>query len=164
MVALALAGLVLASAHRIIAEIDDSGKTLADDARRADARANGDRLLRLLVGRAEARPDSLRRFRGDEQAASFDSWCESAGGWLERCRVDLSLGLAGDSSVVTARLSTREAIMLRAFAGPASFRYFGRDSAGTQWKTTWGRSITAPLALGILFGDDTLVVRIGEGE
>jgi len=162
MVALVLTGLILASARQVLNQLEDSGRVLAIDARRADSRSNRERLLRALLGRVEAKSDSLRRFRGDEKSASFDSWCERPAGWLERCRVDLTVGTAGDSSAVSANLSTGEVLLLRVLAGRASFKYFGRDSLGVRWTDVWGTSLTTPFALGLARERDTIVIRIAE--
>jgi prepilin-type N-terminal cleavage/methylation domain-containing protein len=162
MVALAVTGLSLVAGRLLIETIDDSGRTISAFARRSDTVANADRILRSLLGRAEVSADSLRRFRGDSLAVSFDSWCDRPTGWIERCRVGLAIGYGADSSVVTASLSSGEILRLRTAAGLAQFRYVTRDTSGTRWMQSWGNSITAPYALSIVTARDTIVLIIGE--
>jgi hypothetical protein len=163
MIALVATGLALIGVRLLIEQVDDSGVVISRDARKEDAAANGERMLRILVGRSEVSPDSVRRFRGDDRSASFDSWCDRAAGWIERCRVTISIGIGFDSSAVTAAISTGEVLNLVNVPGPAAFRYVSRDSTGVTWLESWGRSISAPFALGIVYGaGDTVVVRIGE--
>lgn len=162
MVALTIAGLALLASRYLIEEIDDSGTTLSHFARNADQAANGDRLLRALVARAEVSPDSLRRFRGDSARASFDSWCERPSGWLERCRVTIAIGAGQDSSTITALFGTGELLRLRTIGGAAMFRYVSQDSAGRRWLRAWGQSITAPFALTIESDRDTVLLVVGE--
>src|SRR5206468_3523728 len=84
----------------------------------------------------------------DPRVAAFDSWCDRPAGWLERCRVTLTLASQEDSTAMTAVFPSGDAVRLRTFPGDASFRYVARDSAGTRWLDTWGRGITVPFALG----------------
>jgi prepilin-type N-terminal cleavage/methylation domain-containing protein len=163
MIALVATGLALIAARLLIEQVEDSGVVISRDAREEDAAANGERMLRILVGRSEVSPDSVRRFRGDDRTASFDSWCDHAAGWIERCRVTIAVGIGIDSSAVVASMSTGEVLHLVNVPGAAALRYASRDSAGVRWLESWGRSIAAPFALGIVFGvGDTVVVRIGE--
>lgn len=162
MVALAVTGLSLVAGRLMIQTIDDSGRTISAFARQSDTNANADRVLRSLLGRAEVSADSLRRFRGDSLAVSFDSWCDRPAGWIERCRVGLAMGFTEDSSVVTASLSSGDVLRIRSVYGIASFRYVTRDSSGTRWLQAWGNSITAPYALSIVSVRDTIILIIGE--
>ena len=162
MVALTIAGLALLASRYLIEEIDDAGTTMSHFARNADQVANGERLLRATVARAEVNSDSSRRFRGDSALASFDTWCERPSGWTERCRVALTIGLGRDSSTVTGVFSTGEILRLTTIAGAAMFRYVSRDSSGRRWLDAWGQSITAPFALTIESDRDTIILVVGE--
>jgi hypothetical protein len=65
----------------------------------------------------------------------------------------------------------RMVVLRRGFRSGA-FRYLNRADAGGVWFVAWGRGITAPLALAVIFDastlaggtavTDTLVVRFGE--
>jgi len=41
------------------------------------------------------------------------------------------------------------------------FRYLYDVQGGGQWLRGWGTGITIPLAVGVIFGHDTTVLRIG---
>jgi hypothetical protein len=162
MLALSLAGLVLLGASMLVDQASRTGTVLTRYARTTDAAANGERLLRALLARAQSSTDSARMFVGEPERASFDAWCERPGGWLEICRVALSLQPYDDRTVIAAALSTGEELPLRAIRGRAVFRYYGTgDSGEIGWLTAWGRSIVLPVAVGIVTDADTLVLRAG---
>jgi prepilin-type N-terminal cleavage/methylation domain-containing protein len=162
MVSVTVAGLAILAARYLIETIDDAGTTLSAFALRTDRVANGDRFLRALLSRAEVSSDSLRRFRGDSAAVSFDTWCEAPAGWLERCRVILTINAGVDSSAVTSIMPTAIVLHLVTVGGTAVFRYVTRDSTGIRRLDNWGRSITAPYAVFIESANDTLVLIIGD--
>jgi prepilin-type N-terminal cleavage/methylation domain-containing protein len=163
MVALALAGVLLLGLLLFVDRASGAGIVLARNAARVDSEANGDRLLRALVARAQPSADSLRMFVGEPDRASFDTWCDRPAGWLERCRVTLMLVQHQERTVIVAMLSTGETHPVRTLRGRGVIRYFGRgadDQAG--WLTVWGRSIRLPVALGVVTERDTVVLRTGE--
>jgi hypothetical protein len=163
MLALALAGLLLLGLLLLVDQASGAGIVLARNAARVDAEANGDRLLRALVARAQSSADSLRMFVGEPDRAAFDTWCDRPAGWLERCRVTLMLMSHEDRTVVVAMISTGETHPVRTMRGRGVLRYFGRgvdDEVG--WLTAWGRSIRLPAALGMVTERDTVVLRTGE--
>lgn len=162
MIALVVTGLALVAARLLIETIDDSGKSLSAYARETDRAANGARVLRTLLRRTEVSPDSMRRFRGDPQSASFDTWCEQPAGWIARCRVGLAIGVGADSSTIAAFLPTGEVLQLLRVAGAASFAYVTRDTAGIRRLASWGHGITAPYAVVIESQRDTIVLVIGD--
>jgi hypothetical protein len=163
MLALSLAGLLLLGVLLLVDQASDAGTALTRSASRMDAEANGDRLLRTLVARAQSRPDSMHLFEGAPDRTSFDSWCDRAAGWPERCRVTLMLVEQQERTVVTGTLSSGETFPLRYVRGRAVIRYFGRGASGDlEWLTTWGRSIRLPVAMGIVTSGDTIVLRVGE--
>ena len=163
MLALSLAGILFLGARLLLDQTGSAGAVLARRAGAADDEANRERLLRALVGRAEAPTDTIQPFDGRADTARFDSWCERPAGWLERCRVTLSLERDEAGTTLLAALSTAERYRLAAFHDRSSFGYLDRRGrSGSRWLTTWGRSITMPLAIAVVSEVDTLVLRIGE--
>lgn len=163
MLALALAGLLLLGVLLLVDQASGAGRVLTRHAATTDGEANGDRLLRKLIARAESSADSLRMFFGAPDRSSFDSWCDRPAGWPERCRVTLMLVEQPDRTVVTGTFATGETFPLRVVRGRATFRYFGRGASGEhEWLTMWGRSIRLPVAVGIVTVGDTIVLRVGE--
>lgn len=162
LIALAIAGSVVMTARMLLEQLADDAERLVAHASETDSDANADRLLRELVLRLEVGTDSARRFAGDERAARFTSWCEVPRGWQERCTVTLALDFEGRDPVLAASLSTGELLVLQRGFRSASLRYLGDAARGGTWFRSWGESITAPLAIGVVLDADTLILRIGE--
>jgi prepilin-type N-terminal cleavage/methylation domain-containing protein len=163
MAALALSGLAIVGAARLLDQLGDARDRSAMRATRDAHNANGVRLLRALVLRAELQDESSRFF-GSDTVASFPSSCEVPGGWLERCAVTLALASERDSAVLTASARGSTVIVWRG-AAPAQLRYFSGISApgGGRWLRGWGTSVAPPAAIGIATARDTLVLRLGSG-
>jgi prepilin-type N-terminal cleavage/methylation domain-containing protein len=161
-VALAIAGGILVGARILLEELAADADALVAAAAEADAEANAERSLRELVVRLEVGTDDARRFSGDERAARFTSWCDVPRGWLERCTVILAVDREGTEPVLAAMQSTGDVLVLRRGFTSATLRYLGDAARGGTWFRSWGESITAPLAIGIVFDRDTLILRIGE--
>jgi prepilin-type N-terminal cleavage/methylation domain-containing protein len=156
MAALSLAALVFIGVHELIDQLGMAGEHIVGEATREDERANGVRLLIALVGRAEPPTDSAERFAGDETRASFATWCEVPGGWLERCRVQLALTVDGDTTSVRAALPTGNQLSLLDVTGAAHLTYLDPKSRDESWTRSWGPSFTLPAALGIVAERDTV--------
>src|SRR5688572_10408256 len=142
---------------------------LADDAERLvahaatnDTEANAARTLGDLVSNLEVGTADSRRFAGEERDARFTSWCDVPRGWQERCTVTLAIETQGPESVLVASLSTGELLVVRRDFSTAALRYLGDAARGGTWFRSWGESITAPLAIGVVLDADTLILRIGE--
>ena len=156
MAALSLASLVFIGVHQLIDALGIAGEQIVGQAQQEDERANGVRLLIDLVGRAEPPSDSAERFAGDETRASFATWCEAPGGWLERCRVQLDLTVVGDTTAVRATLPAGNQLSLLHVTGIAHLAYRDPTSRDESWTKSWGPSFTLPSALGIVAGRDTV--------
>lgn len=161
-VALAVGGVVILGAHALLAAVADGADRITHASVEADRIANGERLLRALLGRLEVGTDSTRRFAGDEREARFTSWCDVPAGWLERCEVHIAVRTDGAGGTLSVLLPTGIAVEVRRGVGPLSLRYLTNAAEGGRWVRTWGASLTAPLALGIVSDRDTMIVRIGE--
>jgi prepilin-type N-terminal cleavage/methylation domain-containing protein len=164
MVALVVTGVVLLGARTMLGQIADDADRITAAAAEADRDANAEALLRTIVDRLEiaGRPDEEVRFEGEPQGARFRSWCEVPDGWLERCEVSLGFIDLDGEKVLALRLSTGELVPLRRGFGAGELAYLRDAAAGGAWVRSWGASITAPIALGVVIDGDTTIVRIGE--
>jgi prepilin-type N-terminal cleavage/methylation domain-containing protein len=163
-VALTVSGVVLLGSRAIWESIDGAADRLGRETAAANARANGDRLLRSLLDGLEIGTDHSREFAGDERTVRFTTWCTVSAGWQERCDAALAIEPTADRTAeeIVARLSTGERVTLRRGFTTGTFRYLGDPHAGGVWYRVWSRGITAPLAVGVITDGDTTIVRIGE--
>lgn len=172
MVAIAIGGLVLLGARSLLEALADEEHHVAREAAIHDARANGERLLRDLVGRMEIGTAESGPFAGDATETSFTSWCDVPAGWQERCEVTIAFENEGAEPALVAHLPGGRRLTLRSGFRAGALRYLNNASSGGQWFQQWGKGITAPLAIGVLLERetgavdapivDTLIVRIGE--
>ncbi len=162
LVAIAIASAAVLLAHSLLGQLADDAERIVRHASDSDEEANAERVLRALVSRLEVGTDDSTRFGGHERVARFTSWCDVPYGWLERCRVTLALDVKGHEPVLAAALSTGEVIVLRRGFTSGELRYLADAARGGNWFRSWGESITAPLAIGVVLDADTLIVRIGE--
>jgi prepilin-type N-terminal cleavage/methylation domain-containing protein len=160
-VAFAIGTVVVLGARALLEALGAQTARVAAAARDADADANGERLLRALVGRLEIGAPS-DTFGGDERSARFSSWCQAPRGWQERCRVTLGVEQAADGVAVVTRLSTGETVVLKRGRRTEGLRYLVDAASGGRWFVRWGEGVTVPQAIGILVDGDTTIVRIGE--
>jgi hypothetical protein len=161
-VALFIGAVVVLGARSLLEGLAAQTSRVTTTARDGDRDANGERLLRGLVGRLEIGTDSSRRFGGDEREVHFSSWCDVARGWQERCSVSLALEPTRAGIALVGRLSTGESIVLREAARGEGLRYLADAASGGRWFVRWGDGLTAPLAVGVLLDGDTIIVRVGE--
>jgi len=172
MVAIAIGGIVLLGARSLLEALADEEHHIAREAATYDARANGERMLRSLVGRMEVGTTESGPFAGDPAETSFTTWCDVPAGWQERCEVTIAFEGEGTGPALVARLPGGQRLILREGFRAGALRYLNSASSGGQWFQQWGKGITAPLAIGILLERDTgavgplivdtLIVRIGE--
>jgi hypothetical protein len=164
MVALAVVGVVLVGARAMLEQVADHAARIAGAAEEADRAGNADALVRSIAGRTQvsALPGSEVRFQGEPGMARFRSWCEVPDGWLEECDASLGLIQVDGGNVLALRLSTGELVALRSGFRQGEILYLRAAGNGGWWLRSWGSSITAPLALGLVIDGDTTIVRIGE--
>jgi prepilin-type N-terminal cleavage/methylation domain-containing protein len=162
-VAITLSGIVLLGARALWESLAGSVDRLRVEAA-ADARAaNGERLLRSLLGRLEVGTDQSHEFAGDPQYATFTTWCDVSSGWQERCDAVLAIEPdSGGTERLVVRFSTGDVIALERGFSTGVLRYLNDPSSGGVWFRIWGHGITAPLAIGVITDRDTAIVRIGE--
>lgn len=162
MVALVVSAIVVLGARMLLEQLGESAHRTIVAATRADRAANGERLLRDLAERLEVGTTDATRFSGEPATASFSSWCDVPSGWQERCAVTLVATNEGGRASLAARLDRGDAITLFVRDAPIELRYLDDPRAGGRWFTSWGAGITAPLAIAVISGADTLIVRIGD--
>jgi prepilin-type N-terminal cleavage/methylation domain-containing protein len=162
MVAIAIGGMVMLGARALLEALADEEHRMAGETAVQDARANGERTLRALVGRLEVGTSEGGPFTGVPAATSCTSWCDVPSGWQERCEVAIAFEIEGDAPVLVARLAGGRRLVLERGFHSGTLRYLNSAGAGGQWFQKWGTGITAPLALGVILDSDTLIVRIGE--
>lgn len=164
MVAITLSGIVLLGARALWESLAGSTDRLRARASADAGVANGERLLRSLVGRLEVGTDGAQEFAGDEREARFTTWCDMPAGWQERCNAMLGIepDSNGQSLRLVAHLSTGEVITLQRGFARGALRYLNDPIGGGVWFRIWGHGITAPLAIGVITDGDTAIVRIGE--
>ena len=162
MVALVVGAVVVLGARVLLEQLGDSAHRTVMAAARADRDANGERLLRDLAGRLEVGTSEGMRFAGEPATTSFNSWCDTPSGWQERCAVALAAREHGNRFALVATFAPGDSVTLLVRDEPIELRYLDDPRAGGRWFTSWGAGITAPLALAVISGADTMIVRIGE--
>jgi prepilin-type N-terminal cleavage/methylation domain-containing protein len=165
MVAIVIAGIVAVGAHSVFLSLTDQARRTASAAANADADANGERLLRALVGRMQIMSPTAIGIFATERSARFATWCDTPGGWQEPCSVTIAV-LRSDSvraePVLAAILSATDTVPLRRGFAAARLRYLRSASDGGRWDTTWELRARLPIAIGIMTDLDTMIVRIGD--
>lgn len=162
LVALLIAGLVLAGAHATLGQIADTAHLVSAEARQHARQANAEDFLRTLVGSHDTSFDDADRFSGSPLRAHFPTWCETPFGWLERCHVTLLMEAADSSVRLTVSGPAADTFVVRRGSGEAHFDYLATAQEGGVWVRSWGERIVSPLALRAVLGADTLILRIGE--
>ena len=136
MVAVAVTGLVVLTAHRIFTGVADGARAVAVARERLDHDANARRWLKGTFLSLDP------PFEGRVNHASFTSWQLVPGGWLEPQSTMLLqeggrlLGKKGD-----------EALELADGVSDLSFDYLLEPGADTKWVREWISPVSAPLAV-----------------
>jgi prepilin-type N-terminal cleavage/methylation domain-containing protein len=165
LVALTVGTIAIIAARSILGTLIDQADRVAGVTADLDRAANGERVLRELLAGSEMGSDPGTGFLGNARGASFSSWCAVPAGWEEPCRVMLRVAPADSLQrvdVLAALTSTGAAVPLLSGPAPISLLYLDDAANGGRWLTHWGTGIVPPLAIAIVIGGDTLVVRIGE--
>lgn len=161
-VAISITALLLVGARAVFEQLGGHAEAVVRAASAGDRDANGQALVRALLGRAETSPDLERRFDATAEGARFATWCESAGGWLERCTATLGFVTVADTSVLAVRQGDGEPVALRRGFRRGAMIYLRSADEGGQWVRNWSSAVSAPLAVGVVIDGDTIIVRIGE--
>jgi len=157
--ALAITGLLLPLAWAYLGQsADNRDRVTVAVAGHAEV-GNGGRLLRSLVERTVAGSDTLSAFKGQQFEARFGSWCQSTSGWLERCSVRLSINR--DRRAILVETEGAESVVALRSTRPLAFAYALLSGGAIRWQGALTTRLTTPLAVGVVSGSDTLVLRVG---
>ncbi len=154
MVALAIAGLVVLTAHRLFAAAGDAGRTLRAAREALDRQSNARRWLAATFLSLDVGSDSAGSFEGRPDHVVFSAWELTSDGWFERRRV--SLDKAGHRLV--AQALPGEPIVLADSIASLDFDYLLEPGAESRWVRVWVSPVSAPLAVRMR------VERPGKGE
>lgn len=161
-VALTLAAMLMLGARALFEQLGAHAEALVGAAGDADREANGDALLRALVGAAETSPDPERRFDGTAEGVRFSTWCESPAGWLERCAATLGFVHADTARVLAVAVAGGDPIVLRRGFRDGRLIYLRNADDGGAWVPNWSSAVSTPLAVGVVVDGDTAILRVGE--
>lgn len=160
-VAISISTFVIVAARLLLENLAAGTDRIVRSTREIDRDANGERLLRSLVGQIEVGVQK-ETFGGDERSAEFTSWCRVARGWVERCRITLSIQSSDSAPSLVAMLPNGVHVVLRRAKNAMNLRYLVDAREGGTWFVKWGDGLLAPRAIGVLSDSDTVIVRIGE--
>ena len=159
-VALAVAGLSVTTGRLLVETIGRGASDLLNSTASLGGAANAEDLVRTTVSRLSAAGRD-EPFVGTAKVARFATHCLVAGGWLEQCsatiRVDSSA--SGVSVIMTSPALDR--VILRNQLRYAALMFLESSERGGVWRTEWSGTRTAPLAIGVDVGLDTMILRIG---
>jgi len=136
MVAIAIAGVVIVTAHRIFTGVADGAKAVAVARPSLDRNANARRWLKATFLSLEP------PFEGRADRATFTSWQLVPGGWFEPQSTQLSQHGSRFLGVTEA-----EALPLADSVSDVAFDYLLDPGADTKWVREWISPVSAPLAV-----------------
>ena len=154
MVTLAIAGLVVLTAHRLFAAAGDAGRTLRTARAALDRQGNARRWLAATFLSLDVGSDITVSFEGRPDHVVFSAWELMSDGWFERRRV--SLERVGQHLV--AQALPGEPIALADSIASLGFDYLLEPGAESHWVREWVSPVSAPLAVRMR------VKRPGKGE
>ena len=157
MVALTIGAGLLLAGRLLLEQVASAEQVIVADTTARDSTFLKARLLHSLVRNLEIGTDSVTTFAGNEHMAEFTSWCVDSIANRTRCTVRLVI----DTTVTVVTSTCRPAILQRT-TQVGEFRYLSDARNGGSWYRTWGIGITAPMAIGVIVGADTTVLRIGD--
>jgi hypothetical protein len=160
-VATVVASIVVLAARELYDALTMNFERVRQTALMADARMNGERVLRQVVRNAEAHLDQDSTFVGDPVSAAFVSSCQTPWGWLERQRITLSVSDSEEWSLVTVRCGRQEGTVAMRARSPVVLQYLTTEALGNAWLDSWSAGQMPPRAIGIKTKTDTLILPIG---
>jgi hypothetical protein len=159
-IAIVIAGVVALIARRLFETAVTTASALEREANGQEATWESWIALRELAWQAwTPGPDSVA-LAGDARHTSFLSRCLSGGGWQEPCRATITLA----DSAGWCRMSIATSMRKRMVSEPVArcrLLYLVDPANGGLWAPVWTLKNTLPLALGIVQGPDTAIVRLG---
>lgn len=164
MVALAIGGMAVAGTAALLFGLGDRAQAIRRAASRADADANGERLLRALLANLDLTSDTAARLAGDSTSATFPAWCDTPAGWLNHCRVRLFFGRRKDATALSVELRGADSSVsdIRRGFQRGRLRYLVEVDHQLRWAETWSRPFV-PTGLAVIVDADTLLLRVWGG-
>ena len=160
LVAVVVGTLVVEGARRLVEALADSQTALQSQAASVDARANAQMLVRAFVRqlRTTATTDTLV---AEPRSVRFTSYCETAFGWSESCRVTLELvsSASGNGLEAHAEPYPRFDSGFSDVTGP--LLYLDQSGDTREWRLQPGDRV---VAIGIVRKRDTLLLAVGSHE
>lgn len=166
LVAVMIAATVLLAADIVFEQLADSRSVIDRSTSKVDRERNAASTVARWVAQVDVSPRSgpgarPRSFGGNDTSATFVSWCLAPGGWERECDVTLHVARDTNAVAIVAIASTGDSAELPMHGSEVALRYLLDARDGGHWLRSWGAGPTTPLAIGIVSGADTLVLRIG---
>ena len=160
MLALTLSAGIILTGRLLLEQMAETGRAIVARSDAQDSVLAREEALRNLFRSVEVGTEDSVTFGGGEHAMKFWSWCDSAAGLRGRCTVTVTL----DTTLTVLPSTTGLPVVLLRGRNPGVagvFRYLADARNGGVWYRSWGSGVTAPLAVAVIFGNDTTVLRIG---
>ncbi len=161
LVALTIGSVAVLLAASLLRTTSDQLEIVRASSLRADESANGERVLRRLVGQLRWSSADDPRPAGDANRMRFATWCDMPAGWQERCTATLVIADPADGGGVDLTTPHDSVRLLRGMAIDG-FLYLSRPEHGLRWHREWLDPGALPSALGVVTPGDTLVIRVGD--
>lgn len=172
MVALVISAGLLLAGRLLLEQITTAEHVITTNVAEQDTVFHHARLLESLLRNVDVNTDSMDIVHGDDHLVRFASWCEDTTAMpIPRtpCLVQLTIDtvVTVTTAVAAAPISapgpaTGTTTVVRRLPTAGVFRYLADARDGGVWYRSWGPSLLPPLALGIIAGADTTVLRIGD--
>jgi prepilin-type N-terminal cleavage/methylation domain-containing protein len=161
MVALVIGSMAVAGAAALLGGLGDRAEAIDLAGSRADADANAERLLRALAENLDIGFDTMPPLAGSADSMAFRAWCQTPGGWLDRCAVRLLFDHRQGVAVFDLELRGADSstLTLRHGFDHGRFRYLEEVDHRLRWVESWSRR-APPGALGIVIDADTLLLPL----
>jgi len=146
MVALAVGGLVVLFAQRLLGQVAAGLRASAVAQRDLDREQNARRLVQSLLLSLEV-GDEGGAFEGEGNQVAFAAWLQRPEGWFVRERVRL-----GWNNGRVETLTSQGAIVLWDSVATLDLDYLLEPGATTSWVRRWTSPVSAPVALRVRLG------------
>jgi prepilin-type N-terminal cleavage/methylation domain-containing protein len=156
-VALLVGSMLIVGARTLLIQMGETADRMQARAMRETAAANAERLLRWTVLQLDGR----KPLTGTSSVATFRSWCDMPAGWQEPCEITLTFVGAGEARTLIMQQGPGRTLPVREGVVGGRLIYLHDAGHGGIWLPEWRLRLTHPLALGLVAGGDTLIIRIG---
>ena len=143
MVALAIAGLVVFTVHRLFAATIEQSKRVVKARVELDRQENATRWLSAAIASLDVGKDEPGPFVGVSDALEFSTWLLGPYGWHEADRITVRR----DGTRLVGRLRGGREILLADSVAAAEFDYLIEGGEAAPWLQGWTSSVNPPLAV-----------------